>query len=71
MTPDIGGHFHGTLTCRAPLPQPTRGLIQLLRAWLGQSPLNHEEGALQPVDSIDLVIVGLGLVLVLLALLRR
>jgi len=30
-----------------------------------------ENGTLQPVDSIDLIIVGLGLVLILLVLLRR
>lgn len=43
----------------------------VLRMFMGPAYQRDEEGALQPVDSIDLIIVGLGLVLVLLVLLRR
>ena len=38
---------------------------------LGYNAIRREDGALQEVNSIDLIIVGLGLVLVLLVLLRR
>jgi hypothetical protein len=38
---------------------------------LGFSPHEGRDDALEPVDSIDIIIVGLGLLLVLLVLLRR
>lgn len=38
---------------------------------MGVPVTGDQEDALQPVDSIDLLIVGLGLILVLLVLLRR
>lgn len=50
---------------------PTRGVEQLLRTWLGQPTVGVDEDALREVDSIDIMIVGLGLILVLLVLLRR
>lgn len=54
-----------------PIATSVRGLISTQVGWQGQSPKDLKTDALQPVDSIDLIIVGLGLVLVLLALLRR
>lgn len=48
-----------------------RGLISLVLHALGFQPIRREDDTLQAVDSIDLIIVGLGLVLVLLVLLRR
>lgn len=39
--------------------------------FMGPSYRTNEDGTLEAVDSIDLIIVGLGLVLVLLVLLRR
>lgn len=43
----------------------------MLRAWLGPTTVEGEDDASQRVDSIDTIIVGLGLVLILLVLLRR
>lgn len=54
-----------------PFPDATEGLFGLLRAWLGYSPHTDDDEALRAVDSIDLIIVGLGLLVVLLVLLRR
>ena len=47
------------------------GVGAVLRSFMGVPYQRDENGALQPVDSIDLIIVGLGLVLILLVLLRR
>jgi len=52
-------------------PDPLEGVQALFLRVLGFQPHNSEDDALEPVDSIDIVIVGLGLVLVLLVLLRR
>jgi hypothetical protein len=43
----------------------------MLRSFMGLPYRGSEEEPLQPVDSIDLLIVGLGLLVVLLVLLRR
>jgi hypothetical protein len=43
----------------------------MLRSFMGLQHRVDVEGPLQPVDSIDLLIVGLGLLVVLLVLLRR
>ena len=47
------------------------GVESLLRSVMGFPPTGREDGTLEPVDSIDLIIVGLGLIVVLLVLLRR
>jgi len=41
------------------------------RSVMGFSGVGRSDGTLEPVDSIDLIIVGMGLILVLLVLLRR
>jgi hypothetical protein len=43
----------------------------MLRMFMGPTYHNDEDGPLQPVNSIDLIIVGLGLVLILLVMVRR
>jgi hypothetical protein len=50
---------------------PLMGAEALLRTFMGRPYQTTEDGALEAVDSIDLIIVGLGLVLILLVLLRR
>lgn len=43
----------------------------MLWSFMGLPPHQREDDVLEPVNSIDLIIVGLGLVLVLLVLVRR
>lgn len=47
------------------------GVHALLLSVLGFSPTQRDDDTLEPVDSIDIIIVGLGLILILLVLLRR
>lgn len=54
-----------------PIRARIRGVHALLYSLMGLSPQSDDDGASDAVDSIDLVIVGLGLLLVLLVLLRR
>lgn len=48
-----------------------RGIGALLRWIMGQSPTQLEDDALDRVDYVILILVGVGLVFVLLYLLRR
>lgn len=48
-----------------------RGVHALILRSLGFSPLRRDDEALERVDSIDIIVVGLGLILILLVLLRR
>lgn len=48
-----------------------RGSRGVLRSSMGLPPQQHEDGTSSEVHSIDLMIVGLGLIIVLLVLLRR
>lgn len=53
------------------IPPPLGGVFQMARGWLGGTGSTGGEDASKPFDSIDTIIVGLGLVLILLVLLRR
>jgi hypothetical protein len=65
------GVYCCTMSSGIPFRQAGRGVGRLLRSVMGP-PIQHtEEGPPVPVDSIDLLIVGLGLLVVLLVLLRR
>lgn len=50
---------------------PVRGVISMLRAFMGPTYHKDADGTLQEVHSIDFIIVGLGLILLVLVLLRR
>lgn len=68
----IGGTFFCvTLYPRGLFPTRLRGAAAMLLRALGLPPLERGDDASQPVDSIDLLIIGLGLLVVLLVLLRR
>lgn len=54
-----------------PFNRVRRGVFAFMRVGLGLPSMGADDGTLERVDSIDLLIVGLGLILVLLVLLRR
>lgn len=63
--------FCGTVISGIPFKAAGRGVGALLWSLLGLPPAPASDDVLQPIDSIDIIIVGLGLLLVLLVLLRR
>lgn len=66
-----GVFFCGTVVHRRLFYGPTGGARDVVWRVMGFAPQQGREGVLEEVNSIDLIIVGLGLVLVLLVLLRR
>lgn len=59
------------ISCGMAIRATVGGVGALLLSVLGFAPTQREDGTLDPIDSIDIIIVGLGLILILLVLLRR
>lgn len=67
----VGRFFCGKVYSWIAIRRATGGAEGLLWSMLGLPPHDNDDDGLQPVDSIDIIIVGLGLILVILVLLRR